>query len=1023
MLKHIFAALLCLLPFFAQAQENPRAILVLDASGSMWGQIDGTAKITIAQDVIGELLATLPEDQELGLTVYGHRRKGDCSDIETVIQPGTGTRDAIAAAVNTIKPKGKTPLSAAVIQAAEALKYTEEKATVILVSDGRETCELNPCEVGRKLEEAGVDFTAHVIGFDISNPQDKAELQCLAEETGGTFRTASNAAELADALQVVAEPEPIGVGFGVVETGSGKFIQDPLIWTLTYEGQTIIDMQPHENKFAMEFLPGKGHVEVMRPEDEAFAEMDFTVVDATQKVYLELPKLLPQASIDAPEKAPAGSEITVNWTGPNKASDVIVMANPTDGVAEGVANLFNYFYVDQNANNTAQMRVPTIPGLYELRYQNSTGHGDILARKTIEITEFAFDISAPDKVSLGSEFEVEWKTPTNKGYIISLANPDDSSDDHISYRYADQYPDSKATMTAPTKPGTYEVRVQDDLVHANILARHSIVVHEVKATLSAPEKVEVGETFQVVWKGPNKQVSGGGDFIAISKIGSEANSELSYVYTRDSENNTVELFAPVRPGTYELRYVLNGNPNRILAKQELEVTPVTATVSFESPATAGGTLDVTWQGPNRHISGGGDFIALAKPGSKVNEEITYAYTNDSEGNVATLEVPTTPGTYEIRYVLNGREYIILDTKEVQVVPVMATLEFTSPASAGGILAVTWDGPGGDDYVAIAQPGMKVNEEVTYAYLSSSEGNVVDIDIPTTPGVYEVRYIQKGTEKKILATEELVVEPVTASLEFDSPAPAGSKLEITWDGPSREDYIYIVEPGMKVGERVDYAYLGNSDGNVATIKLPTTPGTYEVRYIQDGKPRKILAAEELVIEPVTASLEFANPAPAGGEMEVTWEGPSREDYIYLVQPGMKVGERIDYAYLGNSDGNVATIDLPKVPGTYELRYIQSGQPKKILAAMPVNVVPMTASLKAPDTATRGDTVQVTWEGPAHRRDTIIIAKPGSDSAEAFASVAGGSPASLYAPMVAGDYEIRYIYGPRDKVLATIPLKVE
>jgi len=74
MLKHLFAALLCLIPalgFAPQslAQEKPRAIMVLDASGSMWGQIDGKAKITIAQEVIGELLQSLPADQELGLTV------------------------------------------------------------------------------------------------------------------------------------------------------------------------------------------------------------------------------------------------------------------------------------------------------------------------------------------------------------------------------------------------------------------------------------------------------------------------------------------------------------------------------------------------------------------------------------------------------------------------------------------------------------------------------------------------------------------------------------------------------------------------------------------------------------------------------------------------------------------------------------------------------------------------------------------------------------------------------------------
>ncbi|WP_162891740.1 vWA domain-containing protein [Profundibacter amoris] len=1023
MLKHIFAALLCLLPIFAQAQENPRAILVLDASGSMWGQIDGKAKITIAQDVIGKLLATLPEDQELGLTVYGHRRKGDCSDIETVIQPGTGTRDAIAAAVNAIKPKGKTPLSAAVIQAAEALKYTEEKATVILVSDGRETCELNPCEVGRKLEEAGIDFTAHVIGFDISNPQDKAELQCLAEETGGTFRTASNAAELADALQVAAEPEPVGVGFAVLEKGSDKPIQNPLIWTLTYEGQTLIDTLPHENSFGMEFLPGNGHVEVMRPEDEAFAELDFTVADKAQKVYLELSKLLPQASIDAPSEAPAGSEITVNWGGPDKSSDVIALANPQDSAAEGVANVNLYFYVDQSANHTEQMRLPTTPGIYELRYQTSTGNGDILARKTIKVTEFAFDISAPDKVSVGTKFDLEWKSPTNKGYTISLAKPDDSSNDHIAYLYADQYPDTKATMTAPTKPGTYELRLQDALGHGNILARHTIAVSEVEASLIAPDTVEVGETFKVVWDGPNKQISGGGDYIAISETGSKANSEITYAYTKDSENNTVEIIAPVHPDTYEVRYVLNGNSNRVLAQQKLVVTPVTATVGFEGPAEAGGTLDVSWTGPDRQISGGGDYIALSKPGSKGNEEITYAYTKDSEGNVVALEVPTTPGTYEIRYILNGRDKIILASKDVQVVPVSATLEFASPAPAGGKLAVTWSGPGGDDYLAIAQPGMKVSEEVTYAYVRDSDGNTLDIDIPTTPGTYELRYIQKGNEKKILVVRELLVQPVSASLEFSSPAPAGSKLAVTWSGPGGDDYLAIAQPGMKVSEEVTYAYVRDSDGNVLELDIPTTPGTYEVRYIQKGNERKILATEQLVVEPVKATLEFASPAPAGGKLLVTWDGPGDDDYIAIALATMGVGDEVTYVYLRNSDANTIEIDIPAAPGPYELRYVQKGNERKILAAVPLNVVPMTASLQAGETAARGDTVQVTWEGPAHRRDTIIIAKPGSDSAEAFASVAGGSPATLYAPMVAGDYEIRYIYGPLNKVLATIPLKVE
>lgn len=191
------------------AQE--RAMIVLDGSGSMWGQIEGTAKIEIARETLGDVLGAVPGDNELGLIVYGHRRKGDCSDIELAVPAAKGTGGAIAAFARGISPKGKTPLSAAVKQAAEALKFTEDKATVILVTDGLETCEMDPCALGRELESLGVDFTAHVVGFGLSK-EEGAQVACLAEETGGQYLEASSAEALGAALTqtVVTEaaPEP-----------------------------------------------------------------------------------------------------------------------------------------------------------------------------------------------------------------------------------------------------------------------------------------------------------------------------------------------------------------------------------------------------------------------------------------------------------------------------------------------------------------------------------------------------------------------------------------------------------------------------------------------------------------------------------------------------------------------------------------------------------------------------------------------------------------------------------------------
>lgn len=192
------------------ASAADRAIIVLDASGSMWGQIDGKPKLEIARQTLKNVLKTVPADMELGLMAYGHREKGSCSDIELVVPPAPGTASAITAAADKMKFLGKTPLSAAVKQAAEDLKYTEEKSTVILITDGLETCNADPCALGKELEQSGVDFTAHVVGFGLTAEEGK-KVACLAENTGGKYIQAGNETALEDALKVVVtqpEPEP-----------------------------------------------------------------------------------------------------------------------------------------------------------------------------------------------------------------------------------------------------------------------------------------------------------------------------------------------------------------------------------------------------------------------------------------------------------------------------------------------------------------------------------------------------------------------------------------------------------------------------------------------------------------------------------------------------------------------------------------------------------------------------------------------------------------------------------------------
>ncbi|UCI07270.1 vWA domain-containing protein [Mesorhizobium sp. B1-1-8] len=202
------AAAILLLSMTTLGFAANKVIIILDASGSMWAQIDGKPKLEIARESLRMVLQSVPADDEIGFMAYGHRTKGSCDDIELIVPPQAGSASAITAAADSMKFLGKTPLTAAVKQAAEALKYTEDKATVVLITDGLETCGGDPCALGKELEASGVDFTADVVGFGLTADEGK-QIACLADNTGGKYIQASDEKALQEALvETVAAPAP-----------------------------------------------------------------------------------------------------------------------------------------------------------------------------------------------------------------------------------------------------------------------------------------------------------------------------------------------------------------------------------------------------------------------------------------------------------------------------------------------------------------------------------------------------------------------------------------------------------------------------------------------------------------------------------------------------------------------------------------------------------------------------------------------------------------------------------------------
>lgn len=399
---------------------SARVVLILDASGSMWGQIDGRHKIEIAREVIHDLLDDWDPSVHLGLTAYGHRREGDCADIESLIPPDAVDPARVRAAVDAINPKGKTPLSDAVIHAARQLRFTEEKATVILVSDGIETCDRDPCKVARELEEAGADFTAYVIGFDVTEQKAQDQLRCLAENTGGEFTLARDASSLEEALHRAVQwarislraPEYVFSGSGFEVEWSGPDAPGDKI--------VIVPTDSPEGTLGSPAATGEGSpARLVGPMTSGPHEVRYVSGQGNKTLLaLEITVRGSAVTLEAPATIGAGAALEVRWTGPDAEGDRIVLVKSTE---PDERYFLGHFQAPTSAGSPAQLDVFSEPGDYEIRYLATRG-ARVLARRAITVTPAEVSLEAPGRVEAGSEFDLRWTGPDRQGDRIVVVD-------------------------------------------------------------------------------------------------------------------------------------------------------------------------------------------------------------------------------------------------------------------------------------------------------------------------------------------------------------------------------------------------------------------------------------------------------------------------------------------------------------------------------------------------------------------------------------------------------------------------
>jgi Mg-chelatase subunit ChlD len=161
-----------------------------------------------ARDLLLDRLPSWREHQvNIGLVAYGHNRRGDCQDIEIVVELQPLNEAKLNEAITSISPKGKTPIAGSVSLVTDKLRESESAAHVVLISDGQESCHEDPCTAVSALKELGIEFTLDVIGFDITEAE-RSQLECIATVGGGRYFSVDSADELHQALQTAEETTP-----------------------------------------------------------------------------------------------------------------------------------------------------------------------------------------------------------------------------------------------------------------------------------------------------------------------------------------------------------------------------------------------------------------------------------------------------------------------------------------------------------------------------------------------------------------------------------------------------------------------------------------------------------------------------------------------------------------------------------------------------------------------------------------------------------------------------------------------
>lgn len=185
---------------FAHAEKD--VMLIIDSSRSM-NEVDSSdlSKLDSAKIALVKMIARLKgADKHISLMAYGHRRSVDCKDVEVLIPPGNDDIPLLLEKIDQLTPKGVTPLSYALNQANAELSK-QESSSILLLTDGIESCDGDPCESVKKMQaNSKINLVINVVGYKVPK-EVSGQLECIAKSSRGKYYSVNDPWHLVRTMQ------------------------------------------------------------------------------------------------------------------------------------------------------------------------------------------------------------------------------------------------------------------------------------------------------------------------------------------------------------------------------------------------------------------------------------------------------------------------------------------------------------------------------------------------------------------------------------------------------------------------------------------------------------------------------------------------------------------------------------------------------------------------------------------------------------------------------------------------------